>query len=128
MCKLTPKQRLFCAEYLKDLNLTQSAIRAGYKAKYARQMGRQNYSKPYIQERIQKLMAEREARTLIDADWVLTGIKELTEDLRLSDDPKAAYKGYELGGRHLQLFIEKSESKVEQVIRVMADDDVGIPD
>lgn len=65
---------------------------------------------------------------MIDADWVLTGIKELTEELRLSDDPKAAYKGYELGGRHLQLFIEKSESKVEQVIRVMADDDVGIPD
>jgi phage terminase small subunit len=28
--KLTPKERLFVAEYLKDLNATQAAIRAGY--------------------------------------------------------------------------------------------------
>ena len=28
--KLTPKQRLFVAEYLKCLNATQAAIKAGY--------------------------------------------------------------------------------------------------
>jgi phage terminase small subunit len=33
--KLTPKQALFVAEYLKDLNATQAAIRAGYSAETA---------------------------------------------------------------------------------------------
>ncbi|HBD0332675.1 TPA: terminase small subunit, partial [Escherichia coli] len=30
MAKLTDKQELFAREYLKDLNATQAAIRAGY--------------------------------------------------------------------------------------------------
>lgn len=32
---LSPRQRLFCIEYLADLNATQAAIRAGYSAKTA---------------------------------------------------------------------------------------------
>ncbi|ENG5503925.1 terminase small subunit, partial [Yersinia enterocolitica] len=35
MKQLTPKQELFCREYLKDLNATQAAIRAGYSEKTA---------------------------------------------------------------------------------------------
>ena len=37
---LTPKQARFVDEYLKDLNATQAAIRAGYSAKTAEQQGR----------------------------------------------------------------------------------------
>ena len=33
MAKLTDKQELFAREYLKDLNATQAAIRAGYSEK-----------------------------------------------------------------------------------------------
>lgn len=36
---LTPKQHLFVAEYLKDLNATQAAIRCGYSEKTAKQQG-----------------------------------------------------------------------------------------
>jgi phage terminase small subunit len=32
---MTPKQRLFVLEYIKDFNATQAAIRAGYSPKYA---------------------------------------------------------------------------------------------
>ncbi|WP_198585325.1 terminase small subunit, partial [Escherichia coli] len=35
MAKLTDKQELFAREYLKDLNGTQAAIRAGYSEKTA---------------------------------------------------------------------------------------------
>ena len=35
MEKMTAKQRLFCDEYLIDLNATQAAIRAGYSEKTA---------------------------------------------------------------------------------------------
>jgi len=36
---LTPKQARFVAEYLKDLNATQAAIRAGFSAKTAKSAG-----------------------------------------------------------------------------------------
>jgi len=52
-----------------------------------------------------QIEAAREAQ--IDANWVLKGIKELTDRLIESDDPKAAYKGYELGGKYLTLFSDK---------------------
>lgn len=52
-----------------------------------------------------QIEAAREAQ--ITADWVLNGIKELTDRLALSEDPKAAYKGYELGGKYLTLFSDK---------------------
>lgn len=48
MAKLTDKQELFAREYLKDLNATQAAIRAGYSEKTARATGSENLSKPDI--------------------------------------------------------------------------------
>lgn len=42
MAKLTDKQELFAREYLKDLNATQAAIRAGYSEKTARATGSEN--------------------------------------------------------------------------------------
>lgn len=113
MAKLTAKQEQFCLEYMVDLNAKQAAIRAGYSKKTAAEMGYESLNKPHVAARIQQLMAERSERTLISADWVLKGIKSLTEELRGSDDPKAAYKGYELGGRHLKMFTDKVESRNE---------------
>jgi phage terminase small subunit len=45
---MTARQRRFVAEYLKDLNATQAAIRAGYSAKTARAQGSENMTKPDI--------------------------------------------------------------------------------
>lgn len=56
---LTPKQALFVAEYLKDLNATQAAIRAGYSEKTAYSIGNENLRKPEIAEAIQKGAGDR---------------------------------------------------------------------
>lgn len=69
--KLTPKQALFVKEYLVDLNATQAAIRAGYSAKTARQIGEENLSKPDIARAIAEQRKGREERTLITADRIL---------------------------------------------------------
>lgn len=71
MAELTAKQRLFVAEYLKDLNATQAAIRAGYSERTAQAMGAENLTKPLIKAQIDAALADREERTQIDADWVL---------------------------------------------------------
>ena len=107
MGSLTAKQALFCKEYLLDLNATQAAIRAGYSEKTACAIGTENLRKPNIADFIQKAMDERSESTGITADYVLNGIKELTDNLAVSEDPKSAYKGYELLGKHLALFSDK---------------------
>lgn len=71
---LTPKQKMFCQEYLIDLNATQAAIRAGYSEKTANRIASENLSKPVIQEYIQELMDERSKRVQINADNVLQEI------------------------------------------------------
>jgi phage terminase small subunit len=69
--KLTPKQKLFCDEYLKDLNATQAAIRAGYSEKTAEIIGFENLRKPNISAYIGKRIKDREKRTEITQDRVL---------------------------------------------------------
>lgn len=71
MSVLTPKQRRFVEEYLIDLNATQAAIRAGYSARTARQIGEENLSKPDIASAIQTSMHERAKRTKVTADRVV---------------------------------------------------------
>ena len=77
---LTAKQKMFVTEYLIDLNATQSAIRAGYSVKTARQIGEQNLSKLDIQKAIQKAMNERAKRNNITADKVLNEIAGIAFD------------------------------------------------
>ena len=77
--KLTNKQALFVKEYLKDLNATQAAIRAGYSKKTANVIGPENLSKPYIQKVISEAMQKRSERTQVDADWILKHCSEMLE-------------------------------------------------
>ena len=56
--KLSPKQKLFCEEYAKTKNATQSAINAGYSEKTAGVIGFENLKKPQIQEYLESLYAQ----------------------------------------------------------------------
>jgi len=62
---MTPKQAAFVDEYLIDLNATQAAIRAGYSAKTARQIGEENLSKPDISAAVAAGIDARSKRTQI---------------------------------------------------------------
>lgn len=79
MAKLTDKQELFAREYLKDLNATQAAIRAGYSEKTAKETGYENLTKPHIQELIAELNKDRLDRLQINADYVLRRLVEIDE-------------------------------------------------
>ena len=58
MAKLNEKQTRFCAEYLRDFNATQAAIRAGYSKRSAYSIGWDLLKKPEIQT---ELTRHREA-------------------------------------------------------------------
>lgn len=90
MRRLTDKQERFCQEYLVDLNATQTAIRAKYSEKTARQIGQENLSKPNIQERIAELMKDRSQRTKVTQDMViqelaLIGFSDIAELLEIEE-------------------------------------------
>lgn len=74
---LTKKQKVFCDEYLIDLNATQAAIRAGYSVESAGSIGSENLEKPEIRARIDEALAERSKRTGINADRVLREIARI---------------------------------------------------
>lgn len=76
---MTPKQQRFVEEYLIDLNATQAAIRAGYSADTARQMGSENLSKPDILDAISAAQEVRSKKTGIDAAWLLSRLAEEAE-------------------------------------------------
>ncbi|MBS1003179.1 terminase small subunit [Acetobacter thailandicus] len=71
MASLNDKQLRFVAEYLIDLNATQSAIRAGYSEKTARSIGQRLLTNVDIQNAISEAQSVRSIRTQITQDRVL---------------------------------------------------------
>jgi|LGVF01.2.fsa_nt_gb phage terminase small subunit len=131
---LTAKQEAFCLEYLKDLNATQAAIRAGYGEKNANKVGPENLVKLGVSERIAELMKERVEKTKIDAAWVLRQAVKVydrcmqAEQVMVAGEPltdadgnnvykfehSGANKALEIVGKHVdvQAFLDKSEKKI----------------
>ncbi len=71
MAQLTAKQQRFVDEYLVDLNATQAAIRAGYSKKTARQIAKENLTKPYIKAYIDQQLKKLEDERIAEAKEVL---------------------------------------------------------
>jgi phage terminase small subunit len=69
---LNPKQTAFCEEYIKDLNGTQAAIRAGYSERTAESQASRLLMNAKVKEYIERLKTIRSEKTGYDAAWVLT--------------------------------------------------------
>ncbi|HHY1079317.1 TPA: terminase small subunit [Yersinia enterocolitica] len=93
MAKLTDKQELFAREYLKDLNATQAAIRAGYSEKTAQVQSSRLLSNVMVQQRVSELAAERNIRVGIDADYVLRQAVKLHERCMQEVEPITDRRG-----------------------------------
>lgn len=124
MDDLTEKQRMFCKEYIIDLNATQAAIRAGYSEISAGSIGNENMQKPEIQLYVQELIKKRSERLEITADMVLREYAKIAFiDIRkfyhesgqmklpheLTDDAAASISGIELD--EIWAFNPESEQK-----------------
>lgn len=71
MAGLTDRQQRFVDEYLVDLNATRAAIRAGYSAATAEQIGHQLLQKTLVSTAVSEAQAARSARIGLTADRVL---------------------------------------------------------
>ncbi|CAN5730655.1 hypothetical protein BH24BAC1_BH24BAC1_41230 [soil metagenome] len=130
--KLTPKQERFCLEYLRDLNATQAAARAGYSNKTANEQGARLLANASISEEIERLKAGRVDRIHIDNDWVIKHLIQITnrcmqaEEIKDSQgeptgiykfDAGAAVRAVELIGKHIGFFAVDNKQKTPDLPR-----------
>src|SRR3954451_21641902 len=106
---LNDRQARFVAELLLHLNATQAAIRAGYSAGTARQMGAENLSKPDIQAAIAEAQAARSRRTEQTADRVVLRLARVA-----FGDPRRVMSGRP-GGVRLRPWAELADEEASIV-------------
>lgn len=68
---LTPRQQRFVAEYLKDLNATKAAARAGFSKRTANQQGSRLLANVGVSEAIRKGLERRREKATVTADRVV---------------------------------------------------------
>lgn len=77
MGKLNPKQQRFVQEYLKDLNGTQAAIRAGYSAKTAQEQSSRLLSHVIVNQAIKQGIDKRAKRVEITQDEIIAELRKV---------------------------------------------------
>lgn len=122
--KITEKQKRFCEEYLKDLNGTQSAIRAGYSKRSANEQAARLLAKDNVNEYLNKLRQKIEDDNKLTIQWVLDELvknkeramqeepvydKEGNETGEYTYQGAVANKAIELIGKHLGMWQNKLE-------------------
>ena len=124
---LSAKQEAFVNEYLIDLNATQAAVRAGYSERTAMVQASRLLRNVKVAAAVKQGRGERMERTEIDQDWVINGLVENYNrameavpvlDAKAGPTGRYTYNGavanraLELVGRHLGMFIDRSEAHV----------------
>ena len=128
---LTPRQRLFCLEYLKDFNGTQAAIRAGYSKKTANEQASRLLANVNIQNLIKENNAKVEKSSIMDIQEiqerltalargevdeevvVIENIGDFTSEARVITKKVSAKdqtKALELLGKTNGLFVDKVQN------------------
>jgi phage terminase small subunit len=123
--KLTQKQKAFCDYYIESLNATESAIKAGYSKKTAKEIGCENLTKLHIRAYIDERMKLLEDKRIASAEEVLQYLtsvvrgevteqkvmfsKEGSEIAELGASVNDRNKAAELLGKRYALWTDKKE-------------------
>lgn len=132
--ELTPLQARFVDEYLKDLNATQAAERAGSKAKNLRTAGAEFLANPNVAAEIDRRKLARSQKTQIDNEWVLQRLAmEADADLAdiyqengalkpISDWPEIWRKGLVQGVEHVEVKDSEGNATGDFIVKVKLSD------
>lgn len=106
---LNKRQNKFCLEYLKDLNATKAAERAGYSKKTAKQIGAENLTKLDIKKKIEQNIKKQEKESEVKIDEIIKGIKKIAfAGLEKTSDK---LKALEMLGKYLGMFKDKESNQ-----------------
>lgn len=110
--KLTPQQEMFCHEFIKDLKVIPSMLRAGYAETTANKKCGNMLSNPLIAARIEELRADQMRRTQITQDEILKRLIRIADAAENTEDHQPAIRALELLGKHLAMWTDKTVSDV----------------
>ena len=105
---LNNKQKRFVDEYCKDLNATQSAIRAGYSEKTANVIAYEILNRVEIKAEIEKRLKEKSNQNDISVDMIISELKKIAFNNSLATRDRL--KALELLGKYLKMFTYKIEA------------------
>jgi len=114
--KINSRQLAFINEYVRTLNATQSAIKAGYSESGARVQGHRLLNTPHIRERIEQELKMRADECKVDTDLILTQLKEIALDSNIL--PKDRLKALDLLGRYRGMWNGDGEKNTPTHIKV----------
>lgn len=116
---LNEQQQLFVDYYLADIgmNATSAAIKAGYSEKTARQQASRLLSNVNIQMAIKEAQQERAKRTQVSQKMVIDGLLAEAKLNGEGSSHSARVSAWGLLGKHLGMFVEKTENKTEVIVK-----------
>lgn len=122
--KLTEKQKRFIDYYIETANATESAKRAGYSEKTAKNIGAENLTK--LNFFIQKKLEEKESNRIASQDEVLQYLTkvmrgELKDQFGLDASLQDRTKCAELLGKRYGTFVEKKEVTGNCIVELVDD-------
>ena len=106
---ISAKRLKFIAEYLKDNNATQAAIRAGYSARTSRTTSARLMADVNIKAEVDRRRAAIAKKDDIDAAWVLRELLANVERCKHDDDHGNCNRALELISRHTGGFDPKQK-------------------
>jgi phage terminase small subunit len=127
--KLNDRQRLFVKYYIATLNAAESARRAGYSVKTAKEIGYELLTKPHIVDAIEKSVEKKMEKADVSAERIL---EELASIAFLTPDQLDALKSIkggekmralELLGKYNTLFTDRIEQSGEVTLNISLVDD-----
>jgi phage terminase small subunit len=135
--KLTEKQKRFADYYIETGNATESAIKAGYSEKTAKEMGYENLTKPHIREYVDSMLKEIGNQRIMNAEEVMTILTSIarnqeTEEVVVFGDkgPELTEKGMsakdrlkalELIGKRYVLWTDKNQLEGQIGVNIVDD-------
>jgi phage terminase small subunit len=106
---VTPKEELFCHEYIKDQNASRSASVAFWckNAQSAGKIGKDLLKRPKIKQRMNELLGKADTPAVLSAREILEELSRLAK--KKSIHPKERIRALELLGKYRKLFSERIE-------------------
>jgi len=117
---LTPKQELFCREYVVDMNATQAAIRAGYSKKTATPTASRLLTYVNIQNRVKELKEQKCSKIELSVESVMNGILDTQRRAKEDDNYNAELKAADMLARHVGAYEKDNEQKGQTITDIMA--------
>lgn len=103
------RKRIFIEEYIRTLNATQSALKAGYSPAGARVQGSKMLTNPAIKAEIEKGMAQRIDSCKVDTEFILQQLKDIALNTRCPY--KDRVKALDLLGTYLNMWSGENKTQ-----------------